>query len=365
MRRILLLCLLALSGCETGISGPALPGSSLAGGLGLLPDDGTATQFRCGSSRVEFRAQAGGGDKAQLLVDGRAFALRQVAAASGARYGGGAGPDRVQFWNKGSEASLSVGDRVYPTCLVQASAQNTAQDAIQNAAQAAASDPGYRAAGNEPAWALRLTPGTLALQLDYGATRLETALPARQDIPGGYRYESRDGSRSLRVDVVRQACRDSMSGMSFPDTVTLQLDSRELRGCGGEPADLLLGAEWRVESIGGQAVGVNPAVGAAERGPSLLFAAEPEKARGRVSGSSGCNRYTGVYRLTGETLQLGPLAGTRMACLSQDMADLERRFLVAMEAVRGFEVAADGALRLTGPEGGPIVARRVAARRAD
>jgi heat shock protein HslJ len=35
----------------------------------------------------------------------------------------------------------------------------------------------------------------------------------------------------------------------------------------------------------------------------------------RVSGSSGCNRFTGTYREDGESISLGPLAGTRMASL--------------------------------------------------
>lgn len=351
MRRAVLAGLLLLAGCESALPEQALPGGSLAGSLGLLPDDNAATLFHCGSTRVEFRLL---GEKAQLLVDGRAHALRQAPAASGARYVGGAGPDRVQFWNKGREANLSVGDRVYPTCQAQGGSQGTVQGTVQGSAQPQAqSEPGYRAGGNEPDWALRLTPGTLSLQLDRGAARLETALPARQSIPDGYRYESRDGSRSLRVDVVRKTCRDTMSGMTFPDTVTIRLDARDLRGCGGVPADLLLGAEWRVESIDGQKLAMQ------QRGPSLLFTADPEKNNGRVAGSSGCNRFTGRYRLTGESLQLGPLAGTRMACLSAEAAELERRYLAALEKVRGFEIAADGVLRLTGPDGGPILARRM------
>ncbi len=35
---------------------------------------------------------------------------------------------------------------------------------------------------------------------------------------------------------------------------------------------------------------------------------------GTVSGFSGCNRFSGSYRLTVDTLEFGPLATTRMAC---------------------------------------------------
>jgi hypothetical protein len=40
---------------------------------------------------------------------------------------------------------------------------------------------------------------------------------------------------------------------------------------------------------------------------------------GRVSGSLGCNRFTGRYTQNGFALEFGPLAGTRMACSEEKM----------------------------------------------
>jgi len=53
---------------------------------------------------------------------------------------------------------------------------------------------------------------------------------------------------------------------------------------------------------------------------------------GRVSGRSGCNRFSGGYTLTGEGLSFGPLRVTRMACPEPQM-ETEQRFLDLIQKV--------------------------------
>ena len=55
----------------------------------------------------------------------------------------------------------------------------------------------------------------------------------------------------------------------------------------------------------------------------------------QASGYAGCNRMAGSYTLGPGTLEFGPLALTRMACL--DMG-LETRYTIAMSAVRQYRV---------------------------
>jgi heat shock protein HslJ len=55
-------------------------------------------------------------------------------------------------------------------------------------------------------------------------------------------------------------------------------------------------------------------------------------AAGRVSGSSGCNRFTGMYQEDGDSISFGPLAGTRMACADEVMT-VERAYLAALDNV--------------------------------
>ena len=54
----------------------------------------------------------------------------------------------------------------------------------------------------------------------------------------------------------------------------------------------------------------------------------------RVSGFSGCNRFTGSYELNESQLHFRPLAATNMACL--EGMEQEQRFLEALEGVVQF-----------------------------
>jgi heat shock protein HslJ len=51
-----------------------------------------------------------------------------------------------------------------------------------------------------------------------------------------------------------------------------------------------------------------------------------------VSGSTGCNRYTGPYTVDGDTLEIGVLATTRMACAPPADA-VELAYIAAFEQV--------------------------------
>jgi len=56
-----------------------------------------------------------------------------------------------------------------------------------------------------------------------------------------------------------------------------------------------------------------------------------------VSGSGGCNRYSGSYTWTGDQLSFAPLASTKMACADDVMAQ-EGAFLASMEQVASFAI---------------------------
>jgi putative lipoprotein len=111
------------------------------------------------------------------------------------------------------------------------------------------------------------------------------------------------------------------------------------------PAPVLQGVEWVVEDIDGAAL--------AERSRATLTLGSD----GRVSGEASCNRYTGPYTISGESLSFGNLAATRRACEPALMAQ-ETRFFTTMANVRRFEFTPDGALVLRGEPGRSIKARR-------
>lgn len=63
------------------------------------------------------------------------------------------------------------------------------------------------------------------------------------------------------------------------------------------------------------------------------FSAENE-----ISGSAGCNTYSGAYQIEGTSLTIpGPLATTMMACAEDVMAQ-ETVFLTNLQAVAGFKI---------------------------
>lgn len=73
-------------------------------------------------------------------------------------------------------------------------------------------------------------------------------------------------------------------------------------------------------------------------------------ADGTVSGSAGCNQYTGSATFADGEMTLGPnLASTMMACEDPIMAQ-ESAFIAALERVAGYELV-DGELRLTDADG--------------
>ncbi|MFT3851269.1 MAG: META domain-containing protein [Ilumatobacteraceae bacterium] len=90
------------------------------------------------------------------------------------------------------------------------------------------------------------------------------------------------------------------------------------------------GVTWILSSVAGVDADVDSGLGDVE--VTARFA------DGRVTGSSGCNRYSGTYALDGGLLTIGPnLIGTLMACGERQMA-VERAFLRALPTVVTAEI---------------------------
>ena len=274
-----------------------------------------ATDFFCGDMRVSFGVL---GDDAVLRAEGRDIPLRQVRAASGARYEGTRDPE-TSVWNKGDEAMVRLDGRALPDCRVIPPPSKRP----------------YRARGNEPGWHVSLAAETAAIETDHGETTHDIPRPDARAVPGGYEFVMPGAEARLRIE--ERLCHDDMTGMPYPDTAQLTLGDRLLRGCGGDPADLLTGGAWRITAIGDAAL-IEP-----ER-LSLNF---PDA--GRVAGSGGCNRIVGGFSLSGEGLHFGPMASTMMAC-PEPLMEQERRMLDSLEQVAAFDIDSRGRLILLGED---------------
>ena len=109
----------------------------------------------------------------------------------------------------------------------------------------------------------------------------------------------------------------------------------------------LTGAEWTLAALGDPLAPTAPGV------PAATLRLDSQK--GTLSGSTGCNRYMGTFRL-GEAgaLRLEPSGMTMMAC-EDPATQQETALLAALRATTGFKVEG-GVLELLG-EGGRVVAR--------
>ncbi len=85
----------------------------------------------------------------------------------------------------------------------------------------------------------------------------------------------------------------------------------------------LAGSEWRPIRIAAESW-------AGETDIFVRFASD-----GRLAGHAGCNRFMGHYTLTGDSIEVGLLATTQMACPEQVMAR-EGLFLAVLESARRF-----------------------------
>jgi heat shock protein HslJ len=214
---------------------------------------------------------------------------------------------------------------------------------VSQSTEAAAPQPPLTARGNEPGWSLTIGDAEIKLVTDYGATRSTFPKPAPETSGDAARYVVADAN--LAITLLQRPCADSMSGMFYPLTVRVERPEGVLSGCGGEPASLLLGPEWVVESIdGGWLIG--------DSRVTIAFQED-----GRVAGLASCNRYTASYELTGEGLSIAGGASTMMACAPALMEE-ERRFFEALDAIRRFEIAPDGALVLAADDRPKLIARR-------
>jgi putative lipoprotein len=127
--------------------------------------------------------------------------------------------------------------------------------------------------------------------------------------------------RALRVFVVRCCCLLALSGCRS-----------------AEPAITL--KTWRVVTLGDR---VAP-VGAGGNYLTMYFG----PGTGRVSGFAGCNQYNATYTLVGDSLVIGPVVATRMACV--DGMELESRFLATLPKLTHWQVN-DSTLTLDGTGG--------------
>ena len=115
-------------------------------------------------------------------------------------------------------------------------------------------------------------------------------------------------------------------------------------GASSEPsaAATLSGTTWTVTTVGGDFVDANSP-------PTIDFAAD-----GKVSGTTGCNQYSGTYEVNGNEIAVGLLAMTMMLC-EGSIGEQETLFGPALQGATTWAIDETGMLLLSGA--GDIVAK--------
>ncbi|MDT8328367.1 MAG: META domain-containing protein [Roseovarius sp.] len=273
------------------------------------------TEFICGDLTVSVGVL---GREMILRAEGRDITLNATESASGARYVGVNDPE-TEIWSKGDLAMIRLEGRDLTDCQKLPPPQRV----------------GYHAGGNEPGWAVVFDGDSAEITADYGEIRRSAARPDVHVTPGAYTFYM--PSAGARLTISDKLCKDDATGMPHPHTALLTLGKREFHGCGGNPAELLLGPTWQVTRLGDSPL-VEP------ENLTLNFVA-PD----RVAGSTGCNRMVGGFSLTGEGIQFGTMSSTMMACPAPLM-EQEKHMLDALEQVTRFDITEEGALILIGDE---------------
>ncbi len=112
-----------------------------------------------------------------------------------------------------------------------------------------------------------------------------------------------------------------------------------LTGCASgspAPAAALVGTSWTVTSIAKEDTTATP--------PTMVFGADSS-----ISGTTGCNQYTGSYETDGAKITIGSIASTAMACVDPDVSAQAADFLAALGGAVSWEIQPDGKLEIRAP----------------
>jgi heat shock protein HslJ len=120
-----------------------------------------------------------------------------------------------------------------------------------------------------------------------------------------------------------------------PRPKLIQVISREASGAPAPVLDADLdGTRWRLSSVG-------PSGYTEAEWQASGITVEFDVAKGRLSGSTGCNSYSATVSAAGDDLAVSAPIATRRACPSPTASGLEHEYLENLAKVTAFAVAGD------------------------
>lgn len=170
----------------------------------------------------------------------------------------------------------------------------------------------YFAAGTEPFWSFGINDGEMRFR-NMDGTEISTRDYTVSN--GGKRYTS----KRVTAEIRKGPCNDGMSDRTYRDSVSVTVDGKRFSGCGGGlvlPANLA-GTKWQLDQVNNVKV--------QEPGKTEInFDGQ------RMSATTGCNRMSGSYTVSGNVITFGPVMATKMACPGSQAMQLEAQFMVML-----------------------------------
>jgi len=151
------------------------------------------------------------------------------------------------------------------------------------------------------------------------------------------------GNMAMTMMMCEQAIMDQESAyidaLGQVKTYSISGDQLELKDGGGNPVLVFKAQSQDLSGTSWEAVNFyngSEAIVGVITGTSLT--AEFGK-DGSLSGTSGCNNYSGSYTLDGDKIKIGPLASTMMACTDPEgVMEQEAQYLAALQMAESYQV---------------------------
>lgn len=219
-----------------------------------------------------------------------------------------------------------------------------------------ASELYFKAQGNEPFWSLEISETMIqfkGLEKEnyFNASHVEPIQAMDANVK---MYVATTEKGAIRITISQGKCTDSMSGISYNYTVTVELtigkaaEPTIYSGCGTYSIDYRLHDIWVLETLEGK-----PMLATYFLGDLPMLEINSKMAN--FTGFGGCNKIRGSLFQERETLRFTDILSSKMAC---DAHNKEDQFLKSLQSSTAYEIK-DNRLYLSNPDGIKIVFKKI------
>jgi heat shock protein HslJ len=214
----------------------------------------------------------------------------------------------------------------------------------------------FKAQGNEPFWSLEISANAIQFkgiekENYFNTPHVEPILAMDTKVK---LYNATTEKGSLYITIAQTECLDSMSGINYKYSVTVQITLGNQKvvtiynGCGAYSIDYRLHDVWVVEELEGKKMLTEHFLGEL---PML----EINSKMAHFSGFGGCNRIRGSLFQERETLRFTNVLSSKMACDPKNKEDL---FLKALQSSIAYKIE-NNRLYLSNPDGMQLVFKKI------